>query len=63
MTGVDSASIGSIKNAFRNTHIKDISNVIPSLEQIKDMSYMFAGTKLSNLDLSKFDTSRVTNMA
>lgn len=63
MTGVDSASIGSIKNAFRNTNIKDISNVISSLGEIKDMSYMFAGTKLNSIDLSKLDTSKVTNMA
>ena len=63
MAGVDTSDIKSMKNIFKNTNIKDISSAISSFGKLKNMSYMFAGTKYTSLDLSKINTEQVVSMA
>ena len=63
MAGVDTSTITSVKNVFKNTNIKDISSTLSAFGKLKDMSYMFAGTKYTSLDLSKFSTDQVISMA
>ena len=40
-----------------------VIGVVSNNPNITDMSYMFAGSSATTLDLSSFDTSNVTNMA
>jgi surface protein len=63
MSGCDASSITSVKNIFRNAKITDLSNAISSFNGLKDISYLFAGLNLKELDLSNLKTDNVENMS
>ena len=63
MSGCELSSIVSVKNIFKNTKIKDINEAISSFNNVKDISYLFAGMKLDSLNLSNFKTEEVVNMS
>ena len=54
--GVD---VTSYKDMFRDTKV---SKVVSDNPNVTDMSWMFVGSKATELDLSNFDTSNVTDM-
>ena len=61
MQGCDTSSLTSIKYFLSGTNIKN-NNIQISFENVKDISYMFAGVKFATIDLSNLNTENVENM-
>ena len=60
---IDTSNSSSFKGMFESLDIKDF--VVPNINfDVKEINTlgMFAGSKMENLDLSKWDTSNVVNM-
>ena len=64
INGFDTRQLSSIHKLFYNCKsITDIDITDLNTINIKDMSYMFAFTKISKIDLSLMDTSNVEEMS
>lgn len=56
---IKGVEITSYYMMFSNT---DVESVVSTNKRVTNMSYMFTGSKATNLNLTNFDTSNVTNM-
>ena len=59
--GCDTSDLTSLKDFISGTKV-NINDIEIPFEDLKDISYMFAGIKLTSLDLSKIKTDNVENM-